>query len=200
MDADTSGSSPMEQAALKSAQNVIPRASTAIHQNASNTGAGMGGTAKQVHLAEERVTGVAAGDVRRRRPKVVFPCNIFSKVGRKLLQGNFLFVPFEATMSAGSRKKMRLVNVMKAGCVLVLLLIGLTGCSSMGSFATHRPYVRRGDAGFKPVDQVAPHARAMVQGKMSLADCLKQPESLADGGAGCLRAIKDLPVTPPPAN
>lgn len=117
-----------------------------------------------------------------------------------MLQGNFSFVSLEVKMSAGSRKEMRLVTVMKAVCVLGLLFMGLTGCSSMGSFATHRPYVRRGDPGFKPVDQVAPHARAMVQGKMSLADCLKQPESLADGGAGCLRAIKDLPVTAPPAN
>jgi hypothetical protein len=72
----------------------------------------------------------------------------------------------------------------------------LSGCSRIGS-GFHRPYVRRGDPGFKPVDQVAPHARAMVQGKMSLADCLKQPESIADGGAGCLRAIKDIPVSAP---
>ncbi|MGB9692359.1 MAG: hypothetical protein ACPL7D_09340 [Candidatus Sumerlaeaceae bacterium] len=91
---------------------------------------------------------------------------------------------------------------MKAEAVIRLIagalaLTAIAGCSTMNHFGTHRPYVRRGDLGFKPVDQVAPHARAMVEGKMSLADCLKQPESIADGGAGCLRAIKDLPVTAP---
>ncbi len=86
------------------------------------------------------------------------------------------------------------VKRMFAGTLAIMLL---SGCSSMSSLTTHRPYVRKGDPGFKPIDQVAPHARAMVQGKMSLADCLKQPESIADGGAGCLRAIKDIPVTAP---
>ncbi|MCX7624872.1 MAG: hypothetical protein N2Z21_01450 [Candidatus Sumerlaeaceae bacterium] len=111
----------------------------------------------------------------------------------------FSFGSFDVKMSAGSQKKMKLLNMTKAGFVLGLVLMGLTGCSSMSSLTTHRPYVRRGDLGFKPVDEVAPHARAMVQGKMSLSDCLKQPESIADGGAGCLRAIKDLPVAAPTA-
>lgn len=91
---------------------------------------------------------------------------------------------------------------MRTHSMLRLMLLGITlsilaGCSTVSHLTTHRPYVRRGDLGFKPVDQVAPHARAMVQGKMSLSDCLKQPESIADGGVGCLRAIRDLPVTNP---
>ena len=48
--------------------------------------------------------------------------------------------------------------------------------------------------GFKPLDQVAPHARPMVMGKETLAECMRRPESLADGGAGCVNAIEDLPV------
>ena len=79
--------------------------------------------------------------------------------------------------------------------VLAVVLLG--GCQSVASLTTHRPHVRKGDRGFKPLDQVAPHARAMVQGKMSLEECLKQPESIADGGVGCLRAIRDLPITGP---
>jgi uncharacterized protein YceK len=88
-------------------------------------------------------------------------------------------------------------SVIRAAVLVTVVVAVLSGCNSMSSLTTHRPYVKRGDPGFKSLDQVAPHARAMVQGKMSLADCLKQPESIADGGAGCLRAIKDIPVTAP---
>ncbi len=89
---------------------------------------------------------------------------------------------------------------MKNAKALALMLLAawlLGGCQSMTSLTTHRPNIRRGDRGFKPIDQVAPHARAMVQGRMTLEECLKQPESIADGGAGCLRAIRDIPVTAP---
>lgn len=91
------------------------------------------------------------------------------------------------------------MNVEKAKVVLLVTLavVLLTGCQTMNSLTTRRPFVRKGDRGFKPIDQVAPHARAMVQGKMTLDECLRQPESIADGGAGCLRAIRDIPVTAP---
>jgi hypothetical protein len=57
--------------------------------------------------------------------------------------------------------------------------------------------VARGDRGFKPAGEVAPHARAMAEGEMTLEECLRQPESIADGGIGCMRAIRDLPSPAP---
>jgi hypothetical protein len=68
-----------------------------------------------------------------------------------------------------------------------------TGCST-----ARRPAVSSWGQpvtkGFKPLDQVAPHARPMVLGKETLAECMRRPESIADGGAGCMNAIEDLPV------
>ncbi|MCX7018282.1 MAG: hypothetical protein NTY46_04640 [Candidatus Sumerlaeota bacterium] len=79
------------------------------------------------------------------------------------------------------------------GILAAAVLFG--GCTA----ATTRPTVSRihdrGD--FKPIGQVAPHARAMVEGRMGLPECLQQPESIADGGRGCITAIRDLPAPLP---
>ncbi|RMH30284.1 MAG: hypothetical protein D6691_01520 [Candidatus Hydrogenedentota bacterium] len=86
----------------------------------------------------------------------------------------------------------------KRVCILLFIVLplvaALSGCS-MTRGGRYTP--KRGDLGFKKPEEVAPHARAMVEGKMSLADCLRQPESIRDGGVGCMRAIRDLPVPTP---
>lgn len=87
---------------------------------------------------------------------------------------------------------MRIAQVAAVSFVAVLL------CSCKhGTGLRHTSLVARGDRGFKPAGEVAPHARAMAEGEMTLEECLRQPESIADGGIGCMRAIRDLPSPAP---
>lgn len=69
----------------------------------------------------------------------------------------------------------------------------LCGCAT-GTVGGSRYVPKPFGSDFKPIDEVAPHARAMVEGRMSLAECLQQPESKADHGVGCMKAIRDLPT------
>lgn len=76
-------------------------------------------------------------------------------------------------------------------CVVVCVVCA--GCTRVGVIHRYEPPTVT-NRGCKPASLVAPHARAMVAGKMTLAECLQQPESIADKGVGCMRAISDLPV------
>ena len=72
------------------------------------------------------------------------------------------------------------------------LTMALVGCSSTGNRTGS--FGRPVDKGFKPATQVAPHCRAMVEGRMTLAECMALPESRADGGRACIQAIRDMPA------
>ena len=76
--------------------------------------------------------------------------------------------------------------------VVAALAIALAGCSSSGSRLTS--FGRPVDKGFKSASEVAPHCRAMVEGRMSLDQCMALPESQADGGRACIQAIRDMPA------
>jgi hypothetical protein len=81
---------------------------------------------------------------------------------------------------------MKLCQAIAAGVLCILL----SSCSQVTERLGVGAWANRG---LKPASQVAPHCRAMVEGRMSLAECLQQPESKADHGVGCMRAINDLP-------
>ncbi len=76
--------------------------------------------------------------------------------------------------------------------VAATLAIALAGCSSIGARSTS--FGRPVDKGFKSASEVAPHCRAMVEGRMSLDQCMALPESQADGGRACIQAINDMPA------
>ena len=82
---------------------------------------------------------------------------------------------------------MKLLQAIVAAVACLLL----TSCSGpVAETLGTGPWANRG---LKPASEVAPHARAMVEGRMTLDQCLRQPESKADRGAGCMKAIRDLP-------
>ena len=76
--------------------------------------------------------------------------------------------------------------------VAVALAIVLAGCSS--SKSRQASFGRPVDKGFKSATEVAPHCRAMVEGRMSLDQCMALPESQSDGGRACIQAIHDMPA------
>lgn len=76
--------------------------------------------------------------------------------------------------------------------VAAALAIALAGCSSRTSSVSS--FGRPVDKGFKSASEVAPHCRAMVEGKMSLDQCMALPESRLDGGRACIQAINDMPA------
>lgn len=91
--------------------------------------------------------------------------------------------------SRGTGNKMKRLTAV----AVLISIAGLTACSTYSrQLSASHGYGLKTD--FKPIDQVAPHARAMVEGRMTLDQCLRQPESKADGGVGCISAIKDLPA------
>ena len=86
---------------------------------------------------------------------------------------------------------MRLLSPLRL-IVAATLAIALAGCSSSNSRQTS--FGRPVDKGFKTPTEVAPHCRAMVEGRMSLDQCMALPESQADGGRACIQAIRDMPA------
>ncbi len=76
--------------------------------------------------------------------------------------------------------------------LIVSAIALLSGCNTAGSGS--RAFGKPVGSGFKPADQVAPHCRAMVEGRMTLAECMQLPESRADGGKACIQAIQDMPA------
>lgn len=69
---------------------------------------------------------------------------------------------------------------------MMAALLVLTGCNTGPRVSSWGQPVARGT---KPLSQVAPCCRDMVQGKITLAQCMEKPECKANGRACCMNAF-----------
>ena len=74
---------------------------------------------------------------------------------------------------------------------VVVFAAVFAGCSSTGGPIS---FGKPASKGFKPASEVATWCRPMVEGRMTLAECMQLPESKADGGRACVLAIQDIPA------
>jgi hypothetical protein len=99
------------------------------------------------------------------------------------LVARYVFGMISRDYSRGGFSRMKNALALASACALVVLF---SGCATTGAISGGAVTTR----GLKPATQVMPCCRDLVEGRISLAECMEKPECIANNRQCCMNAIR----------